>query len=72
MVRAWGSFGRVGIGERDLLIGRGKHLFLVGRVLQLRELLLEPRRRYSKRLPRFLPIGRVELGSDSAPRLRPP
>src|SRR3977135_3515492 len=56
----------VRIGERDLLVGRGEHLFLDRRealhlAFEFREFFLEPRRLERERLRRLLPIGRVEL-----------
>ena len=56
----------VGIGERDLLVGRSEHLLLVSLKLphflfQLRKLLFEPRRLRCKRLRWLLPVGRIEL-----------
>jgi hypothetical protein len=60
----------VGICERDLLVGRGEHLFLVSLklphfVFQLRKLLFEPRRLRYKRLRWLLPVGRVKLAQIS-------
>src|ERR1700694_1828847 len=57
----------VGISERDLAVGRGQHLLLVGCELahflfQLVELFLEPRRLEHEHVRRFLPIRRIELG----------
>ena len=56
----------VRIGERDLLVGRGEHLFFDRReaphlTFEFREFLLETRRLERERLRRLLPIGRVEL-----------
>jgi hypothetical protein len=56
----------VRIGERDLLVGRGEHLFLDRREalhlnFEFREFFLEPRRLERERLRRLLPIRRVEL-----------
>ncbi len=56
----------VGIGQRDLLIGRSKHLVLVDRkladfFLQLDQLLVEPRHLRGQSLRRLLPVSRVEL-----------
>ena len=56
----------VGIGEGDLLIGRGEHLLLVSLealhlCIELRQLLPEMRRLGRKRLRRLLPVGRIEL-----------
>jgi hypothetical protein len=56
----------VGIGQGDLLIGRGKHLLLVDNKLghllfQLRQLLGEPRHLRGQCFRRFLPVGRIEL-----------
>ena len=56
----------VGIGERELLIRRSSHLRLdcfqvLHLTLELRELLLEPRRLEREHLGRLLPVGRVEL-----------
>src|SRR6266481_7721314 len=57
----------VGISERDLAVGRGQHLLLVGCELahflfQLVELLLEPCRLEQEHVGRLLPIRRIELG----------
>ena len=57
----------IGIGQRDLPIWRGQHLFLDRRqalhlLAELRQLLLEPRFCQRDRLRRLLQIGRVELG----------
>src|SRR6266478_3852120 len=57
----------VGISERDLAVGRGQHLLLVGCELahflfQLVELLLEPRRLEHEHVGWFLSIRRIELG----------
>jgi hypothetical protein len=54
------------IGERDLLIGRGQHLFLVGFELlhfarQLGELLFQICGLRSERLRRLLQVGSVQL-----------
>ena len=70
----------VGIGERDLLIGRGQHLLLDRRealhlAFELRELLLELLRLGRERLRRLLQVGRVELAEiarDALLQLRPP
>ena len=56
----------VGIGQRDLLVGRSKHLLLVNGklahfLLQLRQLLFKPRRLRGQCLRRLLPVGRVKL-----------
>src|SRR5436305_11801834 len=56
----------VRVSQRDLLIGRCKHLRLVPRKLahllfQRRELLLEPGHLCDQRLCRLLPVSHVEL-----------
>ena len=56
----------VGIGQRDLLVRRRKHLLLVdGKLahllLQLCQLLGKPRHLRGQRLRRLLPVGRVKL-----------
>src|SRR5262245_34705033 len=70
----------VGIGQRDLLIGRGKHLLLVDVKLahfplQLRQLLGEPCYLRSQRFRRLLAVGRVklaEIAADALPLLSAP
>jgi hypothetical protein len=56
----------VGIGQRDLLVRRSKHLLLVNGklahfLLQLRQFLGKPRHLRGQCLRRLLPVGRVKL-----------
>ena len=70
----------VGIGERDLLVSRGQHLFLVGfealhLACELGELVLEMRGLRCERFRWVLQIGRIELreiARDALLQLRPP
>ena len=63
---ARGHRAAIGIGQRDLLVGRSQHLLLVNRklahfLLQLRQLFGEPRHLRGQRLARLLSIGRIKL-----------
>src|ERR1700732_3881093 len=64
----------VWIGQRDLLIGRRKHLLLVDSklthfLLQLCQLLGEPRYLRGQRLRRLLSVGRVKLAQIASDAL---